>query len=131
MEFMVLSPDGVLHLSADDFVDAAQRRWPEHSTLRRHDPEWASDLTIQIERPGEYLFQVFHDRKGEAIWTDGHEDQVPEVALWVRSLLPEDPGGRIWLIDEGFGGHVELVPGMTAQDIAEQWVDHAEHPPDL
>ncbi len=59
-----------------------------------------------------------------SVWVEGTEDQEIEVALWVRSLLPEEPGGRIWMVDQGFSGHVELESGSTAGDLRAGWVDH-------
>lgn len=67
-------------------------------------------------------------RQGCSISTDGTPEQAAEIELWARSLVPEDPGGRIWLVDEMFNGHAELVPGMTMEDIDAVWVDHGEHP---
>jgi hypothetical protein len=44
-----------------------------------------------------------------------------------------DPGAgsRIWLVDEMYNGHAELVPGMTVEELDAAWVDHSEHPPDV
>jgi hypothetical protein len=49
------------------------------------------------------------------ISTDGTGERVTEVALWIRSLLPNDPGVRIWLVDQGYNGYVELIPGMSGE----------------
>ena len=49
-------------------------------------------VTAQVDRPGEPLFQIFYYRGGDMISTDSTADRVPEVGLWVRSLLPVDPG---------------------------------------
>lgn len=57
--------------------------------------------------------------------TDGTPEQVAEVAIWARSLVPDDPGGRVWLVDQGYSGHVDLVPGMTADDVKTGWIDHS------
>jgi hypothetical protein len=62
------------------------------------------------------------------ISTDGTGERVTEVALWIRSLLPNDPGVRIWFVDQGYNGYVELIPGMSGEDIKSGWVDHAESP---
>jgi hypothetical protein len=87
------------------------------------------DVTASIARPGEPRFQIFHFQDGDMISTDGTTEQAVEVALWVRSLLPDDPDVRIWLVDQGYTGHVELVPGMTASDIKSGWIEHDEFPP--
>jgi hypothetical protein len=79
------------------------------------------------EPPG---FQIFHFHDGDMISTDGTTEQAVEVALWVRSLLPDDLGVRVWFVDQGYTGHAELVPGMTEGDIKTGWVEHDEFPPE-
>lgn len=33
---------------------------------------------------------------------------------------------RIWLVEQGYSGHAELIPGMTAEQLKAAWVDHSE-----
>lgn len=88
------------------------------------------DVAARIDRPGEPAFQIFHFRTRDGISTDGTDEQAIEVMLWARSILPDDPGGRIWAVDEAYNGHVELSSGMTKEDIEAGWVDHAVNPPE-
>ncbi|WP_328990390.1 hypothetical protein OG394_29470 [Kribbella sp. NBC_01245] len=88
------------------------------------------DIAARIDRPGEPAFQIFHFRARDGIYTDGTDEQAIEVMLWARSILPEEPGGRIWAVDEAYNGHVELRSGMTKEDIEAGWVDHADNPPE-
>lgn len=119
---VVLSPDNVFHLDRERFKSEALARFGEQIVLTEQD-------TVQIDRSTEPFFQIFYLGE-EAISTDGTPEQAAEVALWVRSLLPDDPGGRIWMVDQGYSGHVELAPGMTVDDIKTGWVEHDENSPE-
>lgn len=120
-----LSPDQVFHVEREAFEREARASFGPEADIRPQAPDRAPvEVTVQIDRPDESFFQIFYSP--DVIWTDGTADQAAEVALWVRGLLPDDPGGRIWMTDEGFSGHVELVPGMTVDDLRSGWVDHDE-----
>lgn len=123
-----LSPDLVFHVSRDVFEREVKLRFGDDVELIPSPDDFPDDVTALVQRAGEPLFQVFHDRDGESMSTDGTDDQAAEVALWIRSLLPDDPLGRIWMTDEGLNGHVELVPGMTVEDLRSGWVDHEDEP---
>ena len=62
------------------------------------------------------------------ISVDGNPYNSAEVAAWARSLLP-DPNLALWLIDQPFSGHTVLFPGITPQQVLDNWVDHSEHDP--
>lgn len=122
-----LSPDGAFQVERATFEREAQAFFGPEADIRPQSADRAPvEVTVQIDRPDESFFQVFYSP--DVIWTDGTADQAAEVALWVRGLLPEDPGGRIWMTDESFSGHVELVPDMTVEDLRSGWVDHEELP---
>jgi hypothetical protein len=128
MRMIVLSPDEVFHVDRGTFESEARKQFGP-GFIEPQDPY--KDLTIRYDRPGESMFHIFHDRQGDTISTDGTPEQAAEVALWARSLVPDDPGGRIWLVDEMFNGHAELVPGMTVDELEAAWVDHGQHPPEF
>jgi hypothetical protein len=131
--FIILSPD------ADGF-DLSRQRFEESvvaafgaevtSLVQRAGDESSVDVAARIDRPDEPAFQIFHFRTRDGISTDGTAEQAIEVMLWARSVLPDNPPGRIWAVDEAYNGHVELNPGMTADDVRSGWVDHAESSPD-
>jgi hypothetical protein len=131
-EMVILSPDvQTLDLDRARFETAVEEYFGTSAKFSHlTDAESPYDVVARIERPGEPSFQVFRFRTDAALATDGTPEQAAEVALWVRSLLQDDPGGRIWLVDEGYNGHVQLEPGMTAEAIRANWVDHAEIAPD-
>jgi hypothetical protein len=58
--------------------------------------------------------------KLDSVTRDGQVDYLPAQGV----------SGRVWAVDEAYNGHVELTPGMTADDIKAGWVDHAENPPE-
>jgi hypothetical protein len=129
---IVCSPDDALHVPRELFEKWARTKFgKEAAILAISDESRPKDVTVQISRPGEASFQVFHSRKGTTISTDGTPEQAAEVALWVRSMLPQDPGGRIWLVDEGYNGHAELIPGMTVEELNAAWVRHSEASPEF
>ena len=35
----------------------------------------------------------------------------------------------LWFTTDNFDGHTVLTPGITPQQVIEQWVDHREHDP--
>jgi len=128
-----LSPDDAFHVDRATFEREAEARFsPEGGQLRDSDDGTVSDVVVNISRPGETSFAIWHGQAGDTIWTDATPDQVVAVALWVCSLLTSaNNGGRVWMTDEGFTGHVELRPGMTEAELSSEWVDHGDTPPEV
>jgi hypothetical protein len=83
------------------------------------------DANIQVKRPDEPLFQIFHYRGGEMLSTDGTEQQAAEVAAWAVNTFPKTGPGELWMTDQGYTGHTVLKPGMSAADIWKGWQDHS------
>jgi hypothetical protein len=130
---IIVSPDPVgFAIDRHCFEEAAVERFSDQVNLipEPTDDLSPADVTASISRPGEPEFQIFHFQNGDMISPDGTTEQAVEVALWVRSLLPDDPGVRVWFVDQGYTGHAELVPGMTEDDIKTGWVEHDEFPPE-
>jgi hypothetical protein len=130
---IILSPDvDGFDLARESFEEAVVASFGAEVTslVHRSGEESAVDVAARIDRPGEPAFQIFHFRTRDGISTDGTGDQAVEVMLWVRSVLPDDPGGRIWAVDEAYNGHVELIPGMSKEDVSSGWIDHATTPPE-
>ena len=50
--------------------------------------------------------------------------EVADAVAWIRSLLPVD-FPRVIALDGGWNGHVELAPGITADQVMANWVDHS------
>lgn len=71
---------------------------------------------------------IHHFPDNHMISVDGNPYNSAEVAAWVRSLLL-DPDLDLWLIDNVLSGHTILFPGITAQEVLDNWVDHDEHDP--
>lgn len=118
---------GVFNLDRSEFEEAVTAKFGHEAALvASRDSESPVDVTAQVSRPSESEFQIFHFRKNDGISTDGTPEQALEVMQWIRSILPDDPGGAIWAIDEMYNGHVELSPNMSAEDIKSGWIDHAE-----
>jgi hypothetical protein len=82
------------------------------------------DATIQVERPGEPFFQIFHFRDDDMLSTDGTPEQAAEVAAWAVNTFPMTGPGELWMIDEIYSGHTVLHPGMAAADVWKGWQKH-------
>ncbi len=124
---MVVSPDSEpLGLTADEFARAVSEHWPGVS---RTATASASMLySAEITPPDQTSYHLNLHSTGTGIGTDGTRDQAFEVAAWVRSVLPTSRfPGRLWLIDEGYGGHVDIDDGATADDLKAGWIDHDVH----
>ena len=78
---------------------------------------------------------IDRSRDGFSISCDGTRAQNAEVAAWYRSLLPPD-FPRLITDDMGWGWHVDLVHGITAEQFVTSIVDHdvpgwTDNDPDL
>ena len=72
---------------------------------------------------------ISHFTDGRLISVDGADfEEAVEIAAWLRSLNP-DPDVVLWFTSSAFDGHTVLTPGITPQQVLEQWVDHREHDP--
>ena len=71
---------------------------------------------------------IHHFSDNHMIDVDGNPFNSAEVASWVRSLHP-DPSFDLWFTDEYFSGHTILFPGITPEQVLDNWIDHREHDP--
>jgi hypothetical protein len=116
-------PLGPLPLAVADLVRAAAERWGEHADVKEN-PLESLDANIWLEIPGQTFFQIDYTKDHSAIHCDGTDEQNIEVALWVRSLIPDD-FPRVIVADGDFSCHVELVPGITEEQFRASVVDHS------
>lgn len=121
----IYSPDDAFEISREQFEQAAADHFRPHVLVMPSSGPYSDDVTAVVRRPGKQWFSIVHARDGKSISTDGDDKQCAEVALWVRSILPDTSGGRIWMADAGFSGHVDLRPGMSPGDLTSAWVSHA------
>jgi hypothetical protein len=127
---LILSPDVTsLALTPDQLATAARERWGTQMFVTgRTGPE----VSLELEVTGPpHRFSICLSARGDSIFTDGSWEQTAQVAAWVRSLIPDGFGYRLWLADESFSGHATLPPGVQADQLADLWVDHAKegYPP--
>ena len=112
----------------DAFIREAQRRWPGCEVFREIREKDPSDATVQISPQNKPSFSVDHFPDNQMVSIDGNPDNSAEVAAWVRQMHP-NPDLVLWFIDESFSGHTVLFPGITAQEVLDNWADHSEHNP--
>ena len=124
-EMIVMAPEPADFIVTLEQFRAASTDWQPHARLAGPvsdtDP---IDANIQVERPGEPLFQIFHYKNENMISTDGTEAQAAEVAAWVITTFPTTGDGEVWLTDTGYSGHTVLHPGISTADIRKNWQEH-------
>ncbi len=112
-------------VTLEQFEKALAHWGPQAQLLARSasdaDP---SDAAIQVERPDEKPFQIFHVRSGAFLYTDGNPNQAAEVAVWAVNSFPMAGPGELWLVDQAYSGHSVLRPGMSAAEVLPGWQQH-------
>lgn len=122
---IVVAPDpGAVNVTLEQFR-AAAGWWRSPTRLQGEVTSGGvSDATLVVEPPGESRFHVIHFRDERMISTDGIEEQAAEVAVWAADNFPMTGDGALWLVDQGYTGHVVLRPGMTVQQVLDGWKPH-------
>ena len=112
----------------DTFLHEGSKAWPDSKGTRWDDDEDGTDADILLTPDGASTV-ISHFRHGRLISVDGADfEEAADVATWARSLNP-DPNLVLWFTTNVFDGHTVLTPGITPQQVIEQWVDHREHDP--
>ena len=116
-------------IDGNRFLTEANKKWPGSRVLRWGEGERQTDVDIIIN-PDDMAVTVSHFRDNKLISADGALDceEAADIAAWVRSLNP-DPNLVLWFTTSVFDGHTILTPGITPQQVIDQWVNHAEHDP--
>lgn len=112
---------------ANTFIAEAQQQWPGCQTYRKTE-YFIADAGANISLLDSSSFMIDHFPDNHMISVDGTPEHAAEVAAWVRSLFP-DPNHILWLLDGVLSGHTVLFPGITPQEVLDNWVDHDEHDP--
>lgn len=115
MDFLVTPPDETeWRMDPADFEAALRERWPDAQV--EPNPEhglFAFDFTVSVE--GARVDGGFA-RDGRMLAIGDEVLPTAHVAVWFRGLTP--PEQALLFYDDGYAGHVELTPGMTAADLA-------------
>lgn len=112
----------------DTFLSEGKRRWPDCKTRSVGSVDRETDVEILLDPDGASRI-ISHFSDGQLISVDGADfEEAADIAVWVRSLNP-DPGLVLWFTTNVFDGHTVLTPGITSQQVIDQWVDHHEHDP--
>ena len=118
-----MAPSGAPLLDGPTLIAAAEQR---HGSSMRVQPSaegWETDFHIYVDLDSGSL-HVSHFADNMSISFDASEPEVREVLAWYRSLLPFD-FPRVIACDQGWNGHVDLTPGITADEIMSNWIDHS------
>ena len=112
----------------DTFLSEGKRRWPDCKVVLMDSDKFKTDADIVLDPDGASTI-ISHFSDGQLISVDGAEfEEAADIAVWVRSLNP-DPSLVLWFTTNVFDGHTVLTPGITSQQVIDQWVDHREHDP--
>ena len=85
-----------------------------------------ADIVLNPEGPSTIISHFKDNRLISASGLDFEE--AANIAAWVRSLNP-DPNLVLWFTTSVIDGHTVLTPGITPQQVIDQWVNHTEHDP--
>ena len=126
--YPVLSSEDTL-IDVEAFLREGQRKWPGCKTAQwTAEEDRLTDADIIITPDGASTI-ISHFTDGRLISVDGADfEEAVDIAAWVRSLNP-DPDVVLWFTSSAFDGHTVLTPGITPQQVLDQWVDHREHDP--
>lgn len=128
-DHIVMTVTSAQHMfDADAFVRHAQQKWPGCRVFRFDFEDRTSDASVNVRPAGGIPFNVIHYPGNHMVSADAENDTAAEIAAWMRSLHP-DPDLILWYIDDSFAGHVDLLLGISAEQIHDNWVDHEEHDP--
>ncbi|WP_454932838.1 hypothetical protein [Actinomyces oris] len=119
---------GLVIADTDTFHSEGKRHWPECKTRSVGSTDRETDVEILLDPDGASTI-ISHFSDGQLISVDGADlEEAADIAVWVSSLNP-DPNLVLWFTTNVFDGHTVLTPGITPQQVVEQWVDHREHDP--
>ena len=119
---------GRIIADTDTFLSEGKRRWPACKVVLMDSDKFKTDADIVLDPDGASRI-ISHFSDGQLISVDGADfEEAADIAVWVRSLNP-DPGLVLWFTTNVFDGHTVLTPGITSQQVIDQWVDHHEHDP--
>lgn len=112
----------------DTFLCEGKRHWPDCKTRSVGSADRETDVEILLDPDGASTI-ISHFSDGQLISVGGADlEEAADIAVWVRSFNP-DPSLVLWFTTNVFDGHTVLTPGITSQQVIDQWVDHREHDP--
>lgn len=112
----------------DAFLHEGSKAWPDSKGTRWDDDEDGTDADILLTPDGSST-AISHFSDNRLISVSGADfEEAADIAAWARSLNP-DPNLVLWFTTNVFDGHTILTPGITPQQVIDQWVDHREHDP--
>lgn len=123
MRLIVLAPSGDSLLDGPALIEAARKRFGPEVRVQTSPEGWETDFHLYASLDGDSLI-VSHFADDTSVSFETSGPLLREVIAWYRSLLPRE-FPRVIACDEGWNGHVDLTPGITADEVASRWVDHS------
>jgi hypothetical protein len=103
----------------DAFVTDLRRRWPDVEVTPVEDPSRFHGIEWRIQ-VGERKVEGALSRDGRALILEGDIEDVADIAVWFRSLVPE--GQPLLFYDEGYNVDVPLSQKTEASEIVRAFV---------
>ena len=123
VKLIVTAPSGRPLAEGSTLITAARERFASAVRVQPSPPGCATDFHLYVTLDGDSL-TVSHFADDASISVETSDLPLQEAVAWYRSLLPAD-FPRVIAFDQGWNGHVDLHHGITAQEVADRWVDHA------
>jgi hypothetical protein len=117
MDYLVSPPaETDWRLDPADFEAALRARWPVVDFHPNTGDMYAFDFGVEVD--GGRVDGGFA-RDGQVLGLGGDLFPCAQVAVWFRELVPaEQP---LLFYDQGYNGHAELTPGMSAAALVEAY----------
>jgi hypothetical protein len=123
MKTLVMAASGAALFDGDQLLEAIRARNGDHARVQPSPEDWETDYDVYVALETRTLI-VSHFKDSMSVGFEGGDVEVRDAIAWYRSLLPPDPP-RVVATDHGWYGHVDLHHGITADEIAQRWVDHS------
>jgi hypothetical protein len=114
-------------VTAEQFRSALHH-WVPHVTLTEptdgHDGGPAIDIVAVVQLPHELSFQIARADNDHQIWIRGTSEQAAKVAVWAVRSFSHTGGSELWITYPSRTGHAQLLPGMSPDEVWDDWLDH-------
>ena len=123
MKLIVTAPSGRQLVTGEALIEACGDRFGSSMRVQPSRAGGETDFHLYATVGDDSLI-LSHFADNASISFEANGPLLRETVAWYRSLLPTD-SPRAIACDQGWNGHIDLVPGVTAEDIATRWVDHS------
>jgi hypothetical protein len=102
-------------ITPEAFAAALKSRWP-HVRIVSETPDRYQSVEFELDLQHSTAYAHL-DADGQALIIDAHIEDVAELAVWFRSLVPDSQ--PLILYDEGYQVDVPVTRSSTARELAQ------------